>query len=578
MNHESSAVAGSWPVALGSLNPSTTSGFWKFMEDTSHKDVLEMDDKRRTELPKAGDPFRFPMPESDGKHWEALLEPTMDATKNQCAAWKEEIQNLLIFAGLFSSVLSAFLVQAYSNLQPDPNDTIIAILADISAQLNNSSTNENTTTFSRSSLAGAAFTPSPTSLRVNSLWFISLILSLTTVLVGIMCLQWLAEYQNYPSSASAETKLALWNMRREGFTQWHVPEILAALPLMLQGALVLFFIGLVDFAWSLNHTVAIPVVIFVAVPLIFIGVTTTLPTLQGFYLALPIPKGARRVPAQCPFKSSQSLLFRRAMTYSYKVFHAGVRLFVGIRYMTVVIPSRILLSLNLSKRPADPEQPVKNLWPHRVNFLEAWSKATWLSFDEHFILLCDAYAANIIARENYIAYSTMGMCRRIGHVYHSVLGIQRAFSWYLKSGDEIRDLLTAYHSIRDVIARVTRMEHSYPEASLLLQRVYFSSQRLNAGPAQSSYLFPYVNVPTTQICEEILLSFLNPRRNSLPHAMQCHLEELHVRLVAFLCQPNEHFDIKKAACVHPLSSWVWGKKKNDISRAFSHFVFFSSKR
>jgi len=46
---------------------------------------------------KAGEPFEYPMPKGDGKHWERLLEPAMDAVKIRCAAWKDEIQNLLIF-------------------------------------------------------------------------------------------------------------------------------------------------------------------------------------------------------------------------------------------------------------------------------------------------------------------------------------------------------------------------------------------------------------------------------------------------------------------------------------------------
>ena len=45
---------------------------------------------------QVGDQFKYSIPK-DGKHWETLLEPMMERDRTQCAAWKEEIQNLVIF-------------------------------------------------------------------------------------------------------------------------------------------------------------------------------------------------------------------------------------------------------------------------------------------------------------------------------------------------------------------------------------------------------------------------------------------------------------------------------------------------
>ncbi|KAF8164660.1 hypothetical protein BJ912DRAFT_255367 [Pholiota molesta] len=43
----------------------------------------------------------------------------------RCDAWKDEVQNLLIFAGLFSAVVTAFVIESYKFLQPSPNDAAV---------------------------------------------------------------------------------------------------------------------------------------------------------------------------------------------------------------------------------------------------------------------------------------------------------------------------------------------------------------------------------------------------------------------------------------------------------------------
>ncbi|KDR66588.1 hypothetical protein GALMADRAFT_80752, partial [Galerina marginata CBS 339.88] len=124
----------------------------------------------------------------------------MEEDKIRCEAWKEEVNNLLIFAGLFSAVVTAFVIESYKTLQPDPNSTVVDLLSRIATRLENPPLNEVSHITSV-----ASFSPSSSSIRVNILWFISLILSLTTVLVGIITLQWLREYQSYPGLTPKES-------------------------------------------------------------------------------------------------------------------------------------------------------------------------------------------------------------------------------------------------------------------------------------------------------------------------------------------------------------------------------------
>ncbi|KDR70743.1 hypothetical protein GALMADRAFT_75965, partial [Galerina marginata CBS 339.88] len=150
---------------------------------------------------KCGDTYQYPIPKPEGNPWDVVLEPYLKRDKIQCDAWKDEVQTLLIFAGLFSAVVTAFVIQSYQTLQPNPNDAAFLLLSRIADRL------DNVTTSSTSSSTN--FKPSASSIRINILWFISLILSLTTVLVGIVALQWIREHQRYTDAIKPKEALAI---------------------------------------------------------------------------------------------------------------------------------------------------------------------------------------------------------------------------------------------------------------------------------------------------------------------------------------------------------------------------------
>ncbi|KAF9556235.1 hypothetical protein CPC08DRAFT_765367 [Agrocybe pediades] len=131
-----------------------------------------------------GSPFKYKIP-GDGSHWEKLLEPLIEADRIQCAAWKGEAKNLVIFSGLFSSVLSTFVIQTTQSLQEDPSDKIVSLLSQIAGSLNQTGLSPS----QFASVPTSSFSPSPSSIRINVLWLISLVLSLTAVLAAIVGLQ-----------------------------------------------------------------------------------------------------------------------------------------------------------------------------------------------------------------------------------------------------------------------------------------------------------------------------------------------------------------------------------------------------
>ncbi|KAI1798386.1 hypothetical protein LXA43DRAFT_27150 [Ganoderma leucocontextum] len=94
---------------------------------------------------------------------------------------------LLVFSGLFSAVVATFVAQTYLLLQPDAPDQTAVILQQISLQLSSSPVNQpcvNSTqpTFTSTPADAATSTVSSSTVKLNSLWFASLILSLSAAL------------------------------------------------------------------------------------------------------------------------------------------------------------------------------------------------------------------------------------------------------------------------------------------------------------------------------------------------------------------------------------------------------------
>ncbi|TFK36505.1 hypothetical protein BDQ12DRAFT_699565 [Crucibulum laeve] len=144
--------------------------------------------------------------------------------------------------------------------------------------------------------------PDTSAIRVNIFWFLSLVLSLATVLIGTLCMQWLREYER-DASLSHKESIGLRHIKYCGLLAWHVPAITAA-------ALVLFFGGLLDFPWQINNRVAIPITVIIGLTLFLLAFTTMSPTLQCIF------SGDFWI-AQCPYKSPQSFILLRL---TYKVF------------------------------------------------------------------------------------------------------------------------------------------------------------------------------------------------------------------------------------------------------------------
>jgi hypothetical protein len=184
-------------------------------------------------------------------------------------------------AGLFSAVLTTFIVEVYGRLQEDSTDASAQILRRISMQLQNIPQSELEPLPPR-------FNPSGTIVAVNVLWFLSLLLSLFAALFAFFAKQWLYVYSKWSEGARpGRDMLLLRNFYRNGFEKWHLTDVIDTLPVLLQLALLLFAIGLVAYLWILNIAVAIVASVAVLTMICMATVTIALPI---FY-------------ADCPYKS-----------------------------------------------------------------------------------------------------------------------------------------------------------------------------------------------------------------------------------------------------------------------------------
>ncbi|KAK1230013.1 hypothetical protein PQX77_006914 [Marasmius sp. AFHP31] len=244
--------------------------------------------------------------------WEEIMKRVERNDDGMEKGWKEDIDTLLVFAGLFSAVVTAFTIESYQWLSEDPSDQSVAILSHISAQLNDRNV---------SSFDAPQFTPDPSLVRINTFWFLSLILALVDALFGLMCKQWLREFRRPTNTRTPEQWLSLRCFKAESFERWHVPSFLAALPIILEVALFCFFAGLLELLWT-KHKV--PFAIAAAVigsAVAFYIATTILPGMNIIWLLFRVhpqnytfkwvepDKRVNRIPKMdylCPYKSPQA--------------------------------------------------------------------------------------------------------------------------------------------------------------------------------------------------------------------------------------------------------------------------------
>jgi len=306
---------------------------------------------------------------------------------------------------------------------------------------------------------------------------------------------------------------------------WCVPQIVSSVPLILQTALVLFLVGLVDFILGFGSPVlAIPVIIVTGIPLLFIVLTTTIPTYQAITMRDPEIFESKDVPAQCPYKSTQSRAFFR-LTY---ILWCSLMLLAAYLRFSLKGMSH-LPYLSYDSLLWDPSSFLFGRW--RLN------GDSWLSFDFDWLSLRTGYA-------RIIGNPTWNLPEQdllsLGPVYDTIQGFHDFLLANEKYGNPLYSCFTDINHRFVADLSLSTDGHYGPifdyrrQNAQLLRNILASSGKLKGSdPDANSLSSMILSTPIELLVEENILLFLS-RKQRLPKGMVRHFMELHIRVTNYL--------------------------------------------
>lgn len=163
-------------------------------------------------------------------------------------------------ASLFSAVVAAFLIESYKTLSPDTGSQTVVLLGQISQQLGEFKNGS----FPKPS-AGQPFHPSKSVICINSMWLMSLVLSITSALLSTLAQGWADNYDRLPRLArSPHQRACIRSLLSLGLSKYKVILAIVITPTLLHISVFLFFIGLVILFATIHKTLAIISLIAVA--------------------------------------------------------------------------------------------------------------------------------------------------------------------------------------------------------------------------------------------------------------------------------------------------------------------------
>ncbi|KAI0282686.1 hypothetical protein BC826DRAFT_921487, partial [Russula brevipes] len=219
--------------------------------------------------------------------WSTYMKEAGEYDKLVADGWKEDANYFLAFSGLVSATVTAFLIEGIKKLSPDSGDRNSFYLSQISQQLAGSANGTN---------VPLQIYPSPSPnisiVLVNTMWLLSLVLSVMSALSAAMIQQWARRYVQLPripgpSSDQARVRSFLFF----GACKYGMINAVELTPALFHLSVSLFLAGLIIYLFTINKTVAIILTIFVGLFGLAYLVLTILPCID------------RRCPYRTPLTS-----------------------------------------------------------------------------------------------------------------------------------------------------------------------------------------------------------------------------------------------------------------------------------
>ncbi|KAG9109430.1 hypothetical protein FRC07_008323, partial [Ceratobasidium sp. 392] len=261
----------------------------KGSDDDSSSDAKPETTRQNARLPNMPFPFDFRRPEAyermaadkpgeemahDATIWKLYLEEAEEHDQELVKGRQASLDMLLLFAALFSAILTAFLIESKDLLQQDPAEANAALLLLIAQS------QQRMELGTHSSAANApieipSFVPPRFARMINGIWFISLALALSAALIAMLSKEWLTAYlSSRPRHAYSHALLR--QSRMEGLDRWWTLHIISLLPSLLHLSLLLFSVGLVLYLWTLDKAIASVIAGVTGLTVIFYATTAIL--------------------------------------------------------------------------------------------------------------------------------------------------------------------------------------------------------------------------------------------------------------------------------------------------------------
>jgi hypothetical protein len=161
------------------------------------------------------------------------------------------------------------------DIQQNPQDTSNFYLAGIYQNVINPNRSD---ILSSLPASPPPFSPPTYAIWVNSLWFLSLVISITCALLATLLQQWVRRYLKVTQTRSSLHKRArIRSFFAEGVKNSILPWVVEALPTLIHVSLFLFFAGLVVFLWNVNLTIFKVVLSWISVCTALYGCITLAP-------------------------------------------------------------------------------------------------------------------------------------------------------------------------------------------------------------------------------------------------------------------------------------------------------------
>ncbi|KAF8600193.1 hypothetical protein BDV93DRAFT_429492, partial [Ceratobasidium sp. AG-I] len=174
--------------------------------------------------------------------WQVYLQEAKKFDEELVEGQNKNPDMILLFAALFSAIVTGFLIESKDLLKQDSGDVTVTLLLLIAQSQQR--IEQNAPRFNSPPIELPQFVAPLSARWINGLWFSSLALSLSAALVAMVAKGWLTAFTN-SLPRSAYTYSILRQARLAGLDKWHAIPIIDLVFSMLHLSILLFSLGLI---------------------------------------------------------------------------------------------------------------------------------------------------------------------------------------------------------------------------------------------------------------------------------------------------------------------------------------------